>query len=166
MYYAHLSVLSLIIPTGFVSPTQWLIRLAPPFPSHRLIYPFPTVCVGCTVSAPGTPSGAGTCRQTPGCCCGSERCVGILTFLLGAPALRTLFARESVHPSSPFLSGVQCLQFSSPLFGPVVVLLGNSNAGKRSGLLVIAPPALASWRPRPRAAVVVVALRLGYLRVS
>lgn len=97
------------------------------------------------------------------CCCGSERCVGILTFLLGAPALAP-FSLGSLCTPPPHFS--RDLQFSSPLFGPVVVLLGNSNAGKRSGLLVVAPPALGSWRPRPRAAVVVAALRLGYLRVS
>lgn len=64
MFPSHLSVWSMITPRGFVSPIQWLLRLAPPFPSHRrLIYPLPTVSVARTVSAPGTPSGSSTCRQ-------------------------------------------------------------------------------------------------------
>lgn len=98
------------------------------------------------------------------CFCGSERCVRILTFLC-AP-LRTPFSRDYVHPPSPnkhtrFLSALRCLQFSSPsLSGPVAVLLGNSNPGKRSGLWFWPPQVLGLWRPRPRAAVLALLLGL------
>lgn len=69
-------------------------------------------------------------------------------YLLSSSAL-LLPAPLSLGIASPlpqFLPGLRCLQVSSlSLFGPVVVLLGNSNPGKRSGLCTPPLPALGPW---------------------
>lgn len=97
-------------------------------------------------------------RADPPVCCfrGSEDAPGYFassSALLSAP----FSLGHPCTPSSPaprrLLSGLPSLSFLRGLFGPQVVLLGNSSPGKRSGFLVIYPPntpAAPAPRSRPR----------------
>ena len=143
-------------PRRLCLPHPVAYLLGTPFTSHhRSIYPLPTVFVRWTVSAPGTPSGVSTRRQTLRFVVVFVGLKAAWGYLVSSSALLlsgTLFSRDCVHTSPPSLSlgiTVSAVFFAVSL-GAWLFCLEKVALEKDLGLLIIAAPSTPHPVPPPR----------------